>query len=72
MFVGDVSYSVLVYTIMATICVCILFVRRFAFGAELGGPAVPRMLTSIILVTMWIVYIVLSAVESQRSAAKVW
>merc|ERR1711871_1722583 len=71
-FVGDVSYSVLVYTIMATICVCILFVRRFAFGAELGGPAVPRMLTSIILVAMWIVYIVLSAIESQRSAAKVW
>lgn len=61
---GDLGYSVIVFTSLATFCICLLAVRRKAFGGELGGPKVPKIITVFILVMLWIVYLVLSAIRS--------
>merc|ERR1711871_1389044 len=66
-FVGDVGYSVTVYSIMACVCVMIIYMRRFCLGGELGGDFTTRTGTSILLIGMWVSYIVLSALESQRT-----
>jgi len=71
-FVGDTSYSVTVFSILAIICISMLYLRRFALGAELGGSQPIRGMTSITLVFMWVLYVVLSALKSQESAAKVY
>jgi len=71
-FVGDTGYSVTVFSILAVICIAMLYLRRFALGAELGGAQPVRGITSVTLVSMWVLYIVLSALKSQESAAKVW
>jgi hypothetical protein len=70
--VGDTGYSVTVFSILAVICIAMLYLRRFALGAELGGAQPVRGITSVTLVSMWVLYIVLSALKSQESAAKVW
>eukprot|EP00930_Biecheleria_cincta_P015613 TRINITY_DN12961_c0_g2_i1.p1 TRINITY_DN12961_c0_g2~~TRINITY_DN12961_c0_g2_i1.p1 ORF type:complete len:851 (-),score=146.03 TRINITY_DN12961_c0_g2_i1:66-2618(-) len=61
---GDLGYSVMVFTSLAFVCIILLAARRKAFGGELGGPQVPKVLTAIFLVVLWIVYIVLSAIRS--------
>ena len=35
---GALSFSVIVFCILACICLSIFYIRRFYFGGELGGP----------------------------------
>mmetsp|Transcript_26770 Transcript_26770/g.63741 ORF Transcript_26770/g.63741 Transcript_26770/m.63741 type:complete len:832 (+) Transcript_26770:110-2605(+) len=58
---GDLGFSVGVFTGLAVVCIATLILRRFLFGGELGGPKVPKMLTGVFLVCLWILYIGLSA-----------
>jgi solute carrier family 8 (sodium/calcium exchanger) len=64
---GTLTFSVAVYTIVSFVCLAVLFMRRYmkVFGrGELGGPTVPKYLTSILFVTLWIIYIVMSALQA--------
>lgn len=63
---GSLGFSVLVFCILALICIAILMYRRYHkdIGAELGGPARSRKITSAIFVSLWFIYILLSAFES--------
>lgn len=63
---GSLGFSVLVFCIEAIVCIAILMYRRYHknIGAELGGPARSRKITSLVLVSLWLIYVLLSAFES--------
>ena len=64
---GSFSYSVVLYSGTALITLLIIALRRFlpVFGkAELGGPTIPKYFSSSIMVVLWFIYILLSALES--------
>ena len=63
---GSLGFSVLVFCVEAIMCIAILMYRRYHknIGAELGGPAKSRKITSLVLVSLWLIYVLLSAFES--------
>ena len=61
---GSLVFSVIVYTVLALLCLALLAYRRKALGAELGGPAASKYLHATVLVLMWVVYIVLSSLQA--------
>jgi len=62
---GDLGFSVIVFTSVATCGLMILVLRRKVFGAELGGPSFWKYATSGFLTFLWLLYIALSAWNSQ-------
>uniref|UniRef100_A0A8C3G9E2 Solute carrier family 8 member 4b n=1 Tax=Cyclopterus lumpus TaxID=8103 RepID=A0A8C3G9E2_CYCLU len=60
---GNLAFSVTLFTIMAVLCVFILLYRRRASvaGGELGGPRTCKMITSLLFVSMWLIYIMLAS-----------
>ena len=64
---GSLGFSVTVYTICAITTITILMLRRClgVFGkTELGGPTVPKYISAGILVTLWVLYVVLSSLQT--------
>jgi len=63
---GALGFSVMVFCVEALICISLLMYRRFNpnIGAELGGPAKWRKITSIFCAMLWIIYILLSALQT--------
>ena len=64
---GSLTFSVGVYTLVSFVCLAVLFMRRYMkiFGrGELGGPRIPKYFTSVLFVFLWIVYVVLSALQA--------
>jgi solute carrier family 8 (sodium/calcium exchanger) len=62
---GKLSFSVIVFTSCACICIALLLVRRGLYGGELGGPAYASKRDSIFLVCLWLFYIVMSILNSK-------
>ncbi|XP_037334048.2 solute carrier family 8 member 4b [Pungitius pungitius] len=63
---GNLAFSVTLFTIMAVLCVCTLLYRRRASvaGGELGGPRTCKMITSLLFVSMWLIYILLASLDA--------
>lgn len=63
---GSLGFSVLVFCVLAIVCIAILMYRRYHkdIAGELGGPPKARKITTICLVGLWLLYILLSAFES--------
>ncbi len=63
---GSLGFSVLVFCILALICISTMMWRRFnkKIGAELGGPQPYKRVTSIFFIGLWCTYILLSGLES--------
>ncbi|XP_061889103.1 sodium/calcium exchanger 1-like isoform X2 [Entelurus aequoreus] len=62
---GTLAFSVTLFTIFAFICIAVLLYRRRAgIGGELGGPRVPKMLTTALFFSLWLMYIILSSLEA--------
>ncbi|XP_075943044.1 solute carrier family 8 member 4b isoform X3 [Anarhichas minor] len=63
---GNLAFSVTLYTIMALLCVMILLYRRRASvaGGELGGPRTCKRITSLLFVSMWLIYILLASLDA--------
>jgi len=57
---GDLAFSVTIFSICACICVAVLFVRRRLFGGELGGPFLGKIVSAVVLVSLWVFYIAMS------------
>lgn len=57
---GNLSFSVAVFTVGAFIALLLLRLRRLKFGGELGGPRLPQVLSSMLLVFLWVFYLSLS------------
>ncbi|TNN29033.1 Sodium/calcium exchanger 1 [Liparis tanakae] len=62
---GTLAFSVTLFTIFAFICIGVLIYRRRPeIGGELGGPRVPKILTSCLFFSLWLLYIVFSSLEA--------
>ncbi|KAM9857477.1 sodium/calcium exchanger 1-like isoform 4-T4 [Aulostomus maculatus] len=62
---GTLAFSVTLFTIFAFICIAVLIYRRRpAIGGELGGPRIPKILTSCLFFSLWLMYIIFSSLEA--------
>ncbi|XP_023652037.2 sodium/calcium exchanger 1b isoform X2 [Paramormyrops kingsleyae] len=62
---GSLAFSVTLFTIFAFICVGVLMYRRRPeIGGELGGPRTPKVLTTLLFVSLWLLYILFSSLEA--------
>lgn len=62
---GTLAFSVTLFTIFAFVCVGVLMYRRRPeIGGELGGPRIPKILTTMLFFSLWLLYIVLSSLEA--------
>lgn len=62
---GTLAFSVTLFTIFAFICIAVLMYRRRPeIGGELGGARTPKVLTSTLFFSLWLMYIVLSSMEA--------
>uniref|UniRef100_A0A3Q3JNM4 Calx-beta domain-containing protein n=1 Tax=Monopterus albus TaxID=43700 RepID=A0A3Q3JNM4_MONAL len=62
---GSLAFSVTLFTVFAFICMgVLLFRRRPSIGGELGGPRMPRLLTSLLFFGLWFLYILFSSLEA--------
>nr|XP_057926530.1 sodium/calcium exchanger 1-like isoform X1 [Doryrhamphus excisus] len=62
---GTLAFSVTLFTIFAFICIAVLLYRRRpGIGGELGGPQIPKMVTTSLFFSLWLMYIVLSSLEA--------
>ncbi|KAM8878931.1 sodium/calcium exchanger 1a isoform 4-T4 [Spinachia spinachia] len=62
---GTLAFSVTLFTIFAFICIAVLLYRRRPeIGGELGGPRVPKILTTCLFFSLWLMYIVFSSLEA--------
>lgn len=60
---GDLGFSVGLFTGLAVLCIIALIARRMLFGGELGGPQKPKLLTAAFMVLLWLIYVIVSAVN---------
>jgi len=70
---GDLSFSVGCFTLCAISVLCVLWYRRRAFEAELGGPVGVKTNTSIFLVLLWVFYVSMASwkvIEGDVSTGK--
>ncbi|RDD45318.1 Sodium/calcium exchanger 3 [Trichoplax sp. H2] len=66
---GNLASSVILFTICAVICIALLMLRRIipSFGgSELGGPTKSKYISGLLLVTLWIVYVIISSLQVYR------
>lgn len=63
---GNLAFSVTLFTALAVVCVTTLLYRRRASvaGGELGGPRTCKVLTSLLFVSLWLIYILLASLEA--------
>ncbi|XP_051514005.1 sodium/calcium exchanger 2-like isoform X2 [Myxocyprinus asiaticus] len=62
---GSLAFSVTLFTIFAFINIGVLMLRRRpSVGGELGGPKMIKVLTSMLFVGLWLLYITFSSLEA--------
>ncbi|XP_030234047.1 sodium/calcium exchanger 1b [Gadus morhua] len=62
---GPLAFSVTLFTIFAFISVGVLMYRRRPdIGGELGGPRTAKVLTTMLFVSLWLLYILFSSLEA--------
>lgn len=62
---GNLGFSVTVFCACAFVCIVVLLMRRSQpIGGELGGPVKQKYATSVLLFGLWIIYVLVSSLES--------
>ncbi len=63
---GSLSFSVTLFCSFAAVAIFLLLIRRLKFfgGGELGGPMKYRVISSLLFLSLWIAYLVLSGLEN--------
>ncbi|KAK3913550.1 Sodium/calcium exchanger 2 [Frankliniella fusca] len=62
----SLGFSVMIFAIVAVLAIGLLMLRRYLkfFGqAELGGPTIPRVGSTVLLLLLWVLYITLSILQ---------
>ena len=61
----SLAFSVTLFCVEAAVAVIVLMIRRHpAIGGELGGPRIPKILTSCLLFFLWFFYVFMSTLEA--------
>ena len=61
---GNLGFSVAVFICCAVVCIIVLLIRRKVVGGELGGSHSGRALSAAILISLWMIYILLSILQA--------
>lgn len=61
---GDLGFAVALYTAIAIIAIVILLIRRFCAGGEVGGSKRTALVTGLVLLLLWLLYVLLSALQA--------
>merc|ERR1719387_326175 len=63
---GDLTFSVVVFTLGAVVCLTVIRIRRVVYDGELGGPqgSDSKACSSFLLIMLWVFYICLSIWKS--------
>ncbi len=62
---GSLGFSVTLFCVFALVAILVILLRRIPrVGGELGGPLKLRILSSSALVGLWLLYLILSGLES--------
>ncbi|MEQ2219203.1 Sodium/calcium exchanger 1, partial [Xenoophorus captivus] len=62
---GTLAFSVTLFTIFAFISVAtLMYRRRPEIGGELGGPRTAKALTTMLFISLWLLYILFSSLEA--------
>lgn len=62
---GSLGFSVTIFCVFALFAITVMMVRRVPqVGGELGGPFKIRVFTSCLLIGLWVLYLVLSSLET--------
>lgn len=63
---GNLGFSVTIFTVLAVAVVILLMLRRYVplFGGELGGPTGPKVVSGIVMVGCWLLYVILSSLQT--------
>jgi solute carrier family 8 (sodium/calcium exchanger) len=62
---GSLAFSVTIFCSFALVAVLILVLRRRPYiGGELGGPRIPKIITTCVLCSLWFFYVLLSSMEN--------
>jgi solute carrier family 8 (sodium/calcium exchanger) len=64
-FLFSLAFSVTIFCSEALVAITILLARRSKLvGGELGGPKLIKYITSLVLVTLWLVYLLMASLEA--------
>lgn len=64
---GNLAFSVTLFCVEALVAILIMMIRRHpSIGGELGGPRIPKIITSSFLVFLWVFYVLLSTLEAYK------
>merc|ERR1711942_352723 len=64
---GNLAFSVTLFCVEAFVAISLMLLRRHPkIGGELGGPKVPKILTSFFLAFLWFFYIFMSTLEAYK------
>lgn len=70
---GSLAFSVTLFTIFAFFSMGVLMLRRRpSVGGELGGPRIPKVLTSLLFFGLWFLYILFSSLEAYCHIQGFW
>jgi solute carrier family 8 (sodium/calcium exchanger) len=62
---GTLGFSVTIFCACALVCIIVMLLRRSQpIGGELGGPPKYKYATSALFFGLWIIYVLLSSLES--------
>merc|ERR1719187_1084621 len=64
---GNLAFSVTLFCVEAFVAISVMMLRRHPkIGGELGGPRIPKILTSCFLAFLWFFYIFMSTLEAYK------
>ncbi|KAK2581724.1 hypothetical protein KPH14_002208 [Odynerus spinipes] len=62
---GNLAFSVTLFCTEACVVIVVLLLRRTkSIGGELGGPFLPKIITSAFLFSLWLFYLIMSTLEA--------
>eukprot|EP00929_Paragymnodinium_shiwhaense_P000761 TRINITY_DN10099_c0_g1_i1.p1 TRINITY_DN10099_c0_g1~~TRINITY_DN10099_c0_g1_i1.p1 ORF type:complete len:862 (+),score=225.69 TRINITY_DN10099_c0_g1_i1:126-2711(+) len=67
---GSLGFSVTCFNGVATLALCLIRVRRLLIGGELGGPKRSKILSGVVLVCLWLLYVMLSIARSSSDGVE--
>jgi len=64
---GNLAFSVTLFCVEALVAILLMMARRHrSIGGELGGPRIPKILTTGFLVFLWVFYVLMSTLEAYK------
>ncbi|XP_042876500.1 sodium/calcium exchanger 1-like isoform X2 [Penaeus japonicus] len=62
---GNLAFSVTLFCVEAAVAIIVMMIRRHpSIGGELGGPRIPKIITTCFLAFLWVFYVFMSSLEA--------